>query len=127
MYLTCRNRPVPTTIYILLTSPLLALAPLSLQPLSPKQLCRTMSTKQKALFLLTPKGQLAVQEKDIPEPGPGEVVVQIYATALNPVDWKIKEYDFFIKEYPAILGTDAAGVVAKVGEGVTNVVVGDKV
>ena len=87
----------------------------------------TMATKQKALYLLEPKGQYAVQEKDIPEPGPGEVLVQIHATALNPVDWKIHDYDFFIKEYPAILGTDSSGVIAKLGEGVTTFAVGDKV
>ncbi|EKM58607.1 uncharacterized protein PHACADRAFT_253069 [Phanerochaete carnosa HHB-10118-sp] len=42
-----------------------------------------MST-QKALYLLEPKGQYAVQERDIQEPGPGEVLVEIHATALNP-------------------------------------------
>lgn len=86
-----------------------------------------MSTKQKALFLLEAKGQYAVQEKDIQEPGPGEILVQIYATALNPVDWKIHDTGYFIEEYPAILGTDSSGVVAKLGEGVTNFAVGDKV
>jgi len=85
-----------------------------------------MST-QKALYLLEPKGKFAVQERDIQEPGPGEVLVEIHATALNPVDWKIQAFDFFIKDYPAVLGTDAAGIVKKVGAGVTNVAVGDKV
>lgn len=86
----------------------------------------TMST-QKALYLVEAKGALAVRERDIPTPGPGEILVEIHATALNPVDWKIQAFDFFIKEYPAILGTDAAGIVKAVGEGVTNLAVGDKV
>lgn len=85
-----------------------------------------MSTP-KALYLLEPKGQFAVQERDIQEPGPGEVLVEIHATALNPVDWKIQANDFAIKEYPAILGTDSAGIIKKVGAGVINVAVGDKV
>ena len=85
-----------------------------------------MST-QKALYLVEAKGALAVRERDIPTPGPGEILVEIHATALNPVDWKIQAFDFFIKEYPAILGTDAAGIVKAVGEGVTNLAVGDKV
>ncbi|EKM58616.1 uncharacterized protein PHACADRAFT_253081 [Phanerochaete carnosa HHB-10118-sp] len=85
-----------------------------------------MST-QKALYLLEPKGKFAVQERDIQEPGPGEVLVEIHATALNPVDWKIQAFDFAIKDYPAIVGTDSAGIVKKVGAGVTNVAVGDKV
>lgn len=87
----------------------------------------TMATKAKALYLLEPKGPYAVQEKDIPQPGPGEVLVQIHATALNPVDWKIHDYNFFIKDYPSILGTDSSGVVAKLGEGVTAFAVGDRV
>lgn len=87
----------------------------------------TMSPKQKVLYLTKPQGSFEVAEADIPEPGPGEVLVEIHATALNPVDWKIAAYNFFVTEYPAVLGTDSAGVVKKVGEGVTNVAVGDKV
>lgn len=85
-----------------------------------------MST-QKALYLLEAKGQFAVREKNIPEPGTDEVLVEIHAAALNPVDWKIQTNDIIVKEYPAILGLDAAGIVKKVGNGVTNVDAGDKV
>ena len=91
------------------------------------QTTSTMSTKQNALFLLEPQGQYAIQTKDIPEPGAGEVIVQIYATALNPVDWKIHDYGIIFKSYPAILGTDSSGVITKVGEGVASFAVGDKV
>ena len=86
-----------------------------------------MPAQQKALFLLEAKGAFAVQQKDIPKPGPGELVVEVLATSLNPVDWKIQETGFFIKDYPAILGQDVAGIVKEVGEGVTEFAVGDKV
>ena len=86
-----------------------------------------MTTKQKSLLLLEKQGSFAVQETDIPVPGPGELLIQIQATALNPVDWKIQAYDFAVKTYPAVLGTDSSGIVAAVGEGVTDFVVGDKV
>lgn len=86
-----------------------------------------MSTKQKVLYLAKPHGDFELAEADIPEPGPGEVLIEIHATALNPIDWKIQEYNVLITEYPAILGADAAGVIKKVGEGVTNVAVGDRV
>ena len=56
-----------------------------------------------------------------------ELLVKIHATALNPVDWKIREYAYFITEYPAVLGTDSAGTVEEVGEGVTGFAKGDKV
>lgn len=81
---------------------------------------------QKALFLVDPAGTLAVREYPVPTPGPGEILVEIHAAALNPVDWKMEE-DKLVKEYPAVIGIDAAGIVHALGEGVTGLVVGDKV
>lgn len=81
---------------------------------------------QKALFQLDPAGTLAVREYPVPSPGPGEILVEIRAAGLNPVDWKMEEFKF-VKEYPAVIGIDAAGVVKVLGEGVTTLVVGDKV
>ena len=70
---------------------------------------------------------MQIGEAPIYTPGPTDLLVKIMAVGLNPVDWKIQQYDFFIKEYPTILGTDSAGIVKKVGAGVTNVAVGDRV
>lgn len=88
-----------------------------------------MSSQQKALHLQSRLGTFALGTTDVPTPEPGELLVEVHATALNPVDWKIQAHDFggIIKEYPAILGTDCAGIVKAVGEGVTNFVVGDRV
>lgn len=86
-----------------------------------------MPAKQKSLLLLEKSGEFSVQETAIPEPGPGELLVEIRATALNPVDWKLHVHGYFIEEYPAVLGTDCAGVVEKVGEGVSTFIPGDKV
>ncbi|KZT22238.1 GroES-like protein [Neolentinus lepideus HHB14362 ss-1] len=80
-----------------------------------------------ALFIKEKQGVWEVGTKDIQTPGEGELLVKIEATALNPVDWKIQKYGFFIEEYPAILGTDSAGTVAALGKGVTGFAVGDKV
>ncbi|EKM58627.1 uncharacterized protein PHACADRAFT_207436 [Phanerochaete carnosa HHB-10118-sp] len=84
-------------------------------------------SSQKALYLLQAKGQFAIKERDIQEPGPNEVLVEIHATALNPAEWKVQTYGIFITEYPAILGCDAAGIVKKVGAGVTDISVGDRI
>jgi NADPH:quinone reductase-like Zn-dependent oxidoreductase len=70
---------------------------------------------------------LEVKSSDVAKPGPGEVLVQNHAIALNPVDWKMQATGFFVQEYPTVLGWDAAGVVADVGESVTLFKKGDKV
>ena len=86
-----------------------------------------MTAKQKSLLLLEKQGAFAVQETDIPKPGPGELLVEIHATALNPVDWKIHTYGVFVDKFPAILGTDVAGTVEQVGAEVTKFGKGDRV
>ena len=86
-----------------------------------------MPGKQKALLLDKKHGDFVLGENDIPTPGPGDVLIKIKATSLNPVDWKIQKYGIFVEEYPAVLGTDIAGDVEEVGEGVTEFKKGDKV
>ncbi|KAI0684711.1 chaperonin 10-like protein [Cytidiella melzeri] len=84
-----------------------------------------MST-QKAIFLLEKQGSYAVRDIEVYKPGRGELLVEIKAAGLNPVDWKIQATGYFRTDYPAILGIDAAGVVKEVGEDVIGFVVGDK-
>ncbi len=65
-----------------------------------------------------------------PVPGPGEVLIRIRATSVNPVEWKIREGHLarlFPCSFPLILGWDAAGTIAAVGEGVTGFAIGDRV
>jgi len=83
--------------------------------------------QHKALFLQAKQGAFAPGTTDTIKPGPGDLLVKVVATALNPVDWKIQKYGMFVENYPAILGTDSAGVVEEVGEGVTAFKKGDKV
>ena len=83
-------------------------------------------TTQKALILPKKFGEWTLGEIPVQKPGPKELLVKVSATALNPVDWKIKEYGFFVSEYPWVGGTDGAGIVEQVGSEVTNVAKGDK-
>ncbi|MFB6840850.1 NADP-dependent oxidoreductase [Streptomyces sp. NPDC056361] len=66
----------------------------------------------------------------VPEPGPGEVRVKIAAVGLNPVDWK-RRYGwveaFYPTTFPAVPGLEFAGTVDALGEGVTDLAVGDEV
>jgi NADPH2:quinone reductase len=56
-----------------------------------------------------------------PTPGPGQVLVRIKASGVNPLDLKIRagKAEHARQPLPAVLGIDLAGVVESVGEGVT--------
>lgn len=60
--------------------------------------------------------------KDVEKPtlAPGEVLVKIKAAALNRRDYWISIGKYAGLKYPIILGSDGAGIVAEVGEGVDN-------
>ncbi|SOC51517.1 S-(hydroxymethyl)mycothiol dehydrogenase [Blastococcus aggregatus] len=62
----------------------------------------------------------------VPDPGPGEAVVDIAACGVCHTDLHYREGGIN-DDYPFLLGHEAAGTVAAVGEGVTNVAVGDYV
>ena len=56
-----------------------------------------------------------------PTPGPGQVLVRIKASGVNPLDLKIRagKAEHARQPLPAVLGIDLAGVVERAGEGVT--------
>ena len=83
--------------------------------------------QQKALVLPAKYAELVVQTVPVPKPGPGQLLVKIAATALNPVDWKMHTYDLLVQKFPAILGSDIAGVVEELGSKVTKFAKGDRV
>lgn len=69
---------------------------------------------------------------DLPEPEPakGELRISVKAASVNPVDWKVREGRLkFLsgKNFPMIMGTEAAGVVDALGPGVTGFSIGDRV
>ncbi|WP_075038370.1 NADP-dependent oxidoreductase [Halobacillus dabanensis] len=76
------------------------------------------------------KDQLIEKEMKYPVPKENQVIVEMHATSINPIDWKLREG--YLKEmldfdFPIILGWDAAGVVTEVGAAVTNFSEGDRV
>lgn len=83
--------------------------------------------EQKALILEKKQGDFVLSTLPIPKPGKDEVLLKVISSALNPVDWKIQKYGWWIEDYPSVFGTDIAGEVVELGEGVSSVDVGDKV
>lgn len=86
-----------------------------------------MSTQQ-ALVLNKIKelDSLRLEQRPIPAPGPGQLLVKIHAAGLNPLDWHMAILGYFVKETPLILGSDYAGEVVEIGEGVSGFVKGDR-
>ena len=70
---------------------------------------------------------LRVDDVEPPEPGHGEVVVDVHAAGVNPVDTYFRTGEYPLPELPWIPGSDVAGVVGAVGPGVTEFSVGDRV
>jgi NADPH2:quinone reductase len=66
-------------------------------------------------------------ELDTPTPGPQDLLVDVRAVSVNPVDVKLRGGALPGGEGPQVLGYDAAGVVVAVGEEVTAYAVGDEV
>lgn len=70
--------------------------------------------------------------EDLPEPvpGPGEVLIEVKAASVNPVDYKIREGKYppvTADMLPVTPGRDVAGVIAALGQGVTAFKIGDQV
>ncbi|KAG6917715.1 hypothetical protein DXG01_001366 [Tephrocybe rancida] len=88
---------------------------------------RMYDTTQKALLLESKQGNFVVGSRSIPVPGSGQLLVKVLAAGLNPLDWKIQKYGVLVNNYPAVLGSDIAGEVEAIGEGVTAFSKGDRV
>ncbi|NGP45235.1 NADP-dependent oxidoreductase [Bacillaceae bacterium SIJ1] len=76
------------------------------------------------------KEQLVERDIEKPVPGKGQVLVEVKATSVNPIDWKVREgylQSMMDWEFPIILGWDVAGFVKEVGEGVDEWKPGDEV
>jgi NADPH2:quinone reductase len=71
--------------------------------------------------------QFRWDEMPLPQPKPGEALVRHKAVGLNYIDVYFRTGLYKLPALPAILGMEGAGVVEAVGEGVSEVAVGDRV
>ena len=72
-----------------------------------------------------PSSVLTPVDRDLPEPGPGEVRVRLVRAGVNPTDWKRRQNPMEFDEVTP--GQDGAGLVDAVGAGVDGLAVGDRV
>src|SRR5246500_5988936 len=84
----------------------------------------------KAAFIERHGGPDVLKYGDMPDPvaAPGQIVVDIVAASVNGADWKVREgKSSQLAHFPYILGRDFSGVVAALGDGVTDLRIGDEV
>lgn len=75
-----------------------------------------------------PEEVLTLEERPLPEPGPGQVRLRILLSPIHNHDlWTIRGTYGFKPELPAASGTEAVGIVDALGEGVENLAVGQRV
>ena len=73
---------------------------------------------------------LSIIDRDVPEPGPGEVRIRVVYSGVNPTDWKSRRGSRPGESLPfaeVVPNQDGSGVVDKVGPGVSGFAVGDRV
>jgi alcohol dehydrogenase len=81
-----------------------------------------------ALQLLDNRKLAVVDLAEPPPPGPGEVQVRIGAVALNHIDvWGWRGMAFAKRKLPIVIGAEAAGTVAALGDGVSDLSLGQTV
>jgi NADPH:quinone reductase-like Zn-dependent oxidoreductase len=86
----------------------------------------------KAIVVHQYGGPEVLKFEDYPDPvvGPGEVLVRVAATSVNPIDYKRRAgltKDFYPLQFPGLIGVDIAGTVVKIGPGVEGFSVDDQV
>ena len=79
-----------------------------------------------ALVLTSFAAPMTIENLPVPQPGPGQVLVRIAASGVNPLDTKIAAgaAPHARPRLPTILGIDVAGTVEAVGDGMTTFHVG---
>src|SRR5512139_4034028 len=82
----------------------------------------------RSLQVLDSRQLATVDLPDPPPPGPGEVQVRIGAVALNHIDvWGWRGMAFAKRKLPIVVGVEAAGTIAALGDGVSDRRVGEHV
>ena len=86
----------------------------------------------KAIVVHQYGGPEVLKFEDYPDPvaGPGEVLVRVAASSVNPIDYKRRAgltKDFYPMTFPGLIGVDMAGTVVKIGPGVEGFSAGDQV
>lgn len=76
---------------------------------------------------ITKPGTIDTIQVPTPAPGAGEILIKVDYTSLIVFDTYMIDLGYFVENYPVIPGFNASGTVAKLGQDVTDLAVGDRV
>jgi NADPH:quinone reductase-like Zn-dependent oxidoreductase len=75
-----------------------------------------------------PVENFEIVEIPVPKPGFREVLVRVFATSVNPLDYQVRRGDYKNElDLPVITGHDVSGEIVELGVGVENFKIGDEV
>src|SRR5262249_35493635 len=87
---------------------------------------RAMAHDVRAVIAAAKKAPVTIETISVPDPGPGEALVRVLACGVCHTDLHYREGGIN-DDFPFLLGHEVAGEVEAVGDGVVNVVPGDRV
>ena len=73
------------------------------------------------------RSPLKIEELDLNDPGPGEVLVKMMASGVCHSDWHVVKGEWGHQDVPSVLGHEGAGIVESLGPGVSHLKPGDHV
>jgi len=89
---------------------------------------QSIPAQMKAAVVRSHGKPLEVTNVPVPEPGYGEVLIKVVSSGVCHTDLHVRDGDWWVKpKLPVIPGHEGAGIVVKLGEGVKNLKVGDRV
>ena len=74
-----------------------------------------------------PGGPLRLEERPVPEPGSGEVLIRVHACGVCRTDLHVLDGELSQTRYPIVPGHEIVGEIARVGDGVTGFTIGERV
>ena len=86
-----------------------------------------MSARSSLAAVLHEPGRLELEERPVPEPGPGEALIEVGACAICGSDFHLMDGHVKRARYPVVPGHEIMGVVAALGEGASGAEVGARV
>ncbi|KAF2101180.1 zinc-binding oxidoreductase-like protein CipB [Rhizodiscina lignyota] len=76
------------------------------------------NSRHRAAVLYYKGEHLKIESRKTPAPGPNDILIEVKAIALNPIDYYQRDMGFALSSYPVVIGSDIGGIVTSHGSSV---------